>query len=170
MNDMKKKRRADVRKRWALLIPLLTLAVSVLLPALVAGASSAQVVRVTNDNDRDAETSIAVNPRNPLNVVAGWISSGDRTCGYGVSFDGGATWPVVGVVPGIQTGSGGQFDRGTDPSVVFDKNGSAYYTCLAFNLFPPGTGSAGTVFVSKSTDGGATWGAPVVALTRWGSR
>jgi len=165
MNDTKKNRRADVRKRWALLVPLLTLAVSVLLPALVAGASSAQVVRVTNDNDRDAETSIAVNPRNPLNVVAGWISSGDRTCGYGVSFDGGATWPVVGVVPGIQTGSGGQFDRGTDPSVVFDKNGSAYYTCLAFNLFPPGTGSAGTVFVSKSTDGGATWGAPVVALT-----
>src|SRR6266545_2704599 len=167
MNDMKKKRRADVRKRWAVLIPLLTLAVSVLLPALVAGASSAQVVRVTNDNDRDAETSIAVNPRNPLNVVAGWISSGDRTCGYGVSFDGGATWPVVGVVPGIQTGSGGQFDRGTDPSVVFDRNGSAYYTCLALTEFTA-LGKPVILF-TRSTDAGRTWAQPVPISTRAGN-
>ncbi len=165
MNEVQVDRRAKMPRRWAVLVPLLALAVGVLLPPLAAGAASAQVVRVTNDDDRDAETSIAVNPRNPLNIVAGWISSGDRSCGYGVSFDGGQSWPVVGVVPGIQTGSGGQFDRGTDPSVVFDRNGSAFYTCLAFNLFPPGTGSAGTIFVSKSTDGGATWGAPVVALT-----
>jgi len=153
------------RKWRAFLVPLLALLLSALLPPLVAGASSAQVVRVTFDADRDAETSVAVNPNNPSNVVAGWISSGDRTCGYGVSFDGGLTWPVIGVVPGIQTGSGGQFDRGTDPSVVFDRSGNAYYTCLAFNLFPPGTGSAGTIFVSRSTDGGVTWGAPVVAMT-----
>jgi hypothetical protein len=123
-----------------------------------------KVVRVTFDNDRDAETSIAANPKNSRNLLAGWISSGDLTCGYGVSHNGGRTWPVVGVIPGIQKQSGGQFDRGTDPSVVFDKDGNAYYTCLAFDLVPPGTGSAGTIFVSKSTDGGVTWGAPVVAM------
>jgi hypothetical protein len=168
MKDLKGDRRVHRRRRGASLVPLvalLALVISAMLPPPVAGASSAQVARVTFDDDRDAETSVSVNPRNPSNVVAGWISRGDGTCGFGVSFDGGLSWPVVGVVPGIQTGSGGQFDRGTDPSVVFDRSGNAYYTCLAFNLFPPGTGSAGTIFVSKSTDGGVTWGAPVVALT-----
>jgi hypothetical protein len=132
--------------------------------ALVA-ARATTVVQVTHDQDRDAETSIAINPTNPNNLIAGWISSGDFTCGYGASFDGGLTWPVIGVIPGIQSGSGGSFDRGTDPSVVFDKSGNAHYTCLAFNLFPPGTGSAGTIFVSTSTNGGVSWGTPVVAMT-----
>ncbi len=143
------------------LLLILTLA---LLPPLVARATGAQVVQVTSDADRDAETSIAINPTNPNNVLAGWISSGDRTCGFGVSFDGGQHWPVIGVVPGIQLGSGGAFDRGTDPSVTFDKNGNAYYTCLAFNLFPKSLGSAGAVFVSSSTDSGVTWGTPVAVF------
>jgi hypothetical protein len=143
---------------------LAVLLAALLTPWLVQAAPPVKVVRVTFDNDRDAETSIAANPNNSRNLVAGWISSGDLTCGYGVSHNGGRTWPVVGVIPGIQKQSGGQFDRGTDPSVVFDKDGNAYYTCLAFDLFPPGTGSAGTIFVSKSTDGGVTWGEPVVAM------
>jgi hypothetical protein len=143
---------------------LAVLLAALLTPWLAQAAPPVKVVQVTFDDDRDAETSIAVNPTNSRNLLAGWISSGDLTCGYGVSRNGGRTWPVVGVIPGIQKQSGGQFDRGTDPSVVFDKDGNAYYTCLAFDLFPPGTGSAGTIFVSKSTDGGETWGAPVVAM------
>ncbi len=133
------------------------LAAIVLFPTVVQGAST--VFRVTNDSDRDAETSVAINPLNANNFVAGWISSGDRTCGFGVSEDGGAHW-TVGVVPGIERTSGGTFDRGTDPSVAFDKFGNAYYSCLGFNLGPQAIGSAGTVFVSKSTDGGHSWGAP----------
>lgn len=135
---------------------------TLLLPLSLHAATS--ITQVTFDADRDAETSIAINPKDAKNVVAGWISSGDHTCGYGVSFDGGASW-TTGVVPGIQLQSGGSFDRGTDPSVVFDPNGNAYFTCLAFNLFPPGTGSPGTMYVSKSTNGGASWGSPVAALT-----
>ena len=133
------------------------LAVIGLFPAVVQAAST--VVQITHDGDRDAETSIAINPTDASNMVAGWISSGDRTCGFGVSEDGGATW-TVGVVPGIQLASGGSFDRGTDPSVAFDKFGNAYFSCLAFNLGPSSLGSAGTVFVSKSTDGGHSWGEP----------
>lgn len=150
--------------KQAVRISLVSLFTLALLPAVVGEASVVQVVQVTHDNDRDAETSIAINPTNPQNLLAGWISSGDRTCGYGVSFDGGQTWPVVGVVPGILLGSGGAFDRGTDPSVTFDMSGSAYYTCLAFNLFPKSLGSAGTVFVSKSANGGVTWSAPVAVF------
>ena len=143
--------------------------VGALMSPLVAGAAPVSVVQVTHDGDRDAETSIAINPKNSQNLVAGWISSGDRTCAFGVSFNGGVTWSV-GVVPGIQSSSGGTFEVGTDPSVTFDRDGNAYYTCLGFNLFPPGTGSAGTLFVSKSVDGGLTWGAPVAAIDREGAK
>jgi hypothetical protein len=143
----------------------LLLAILILTPGWAQAAQPVDLSQITFDNDRDAETSIAINPTNLRNVVAGWISSGDLSCGFGVSMDGGKTWPTVGVIPGIQKQSGGQFDRGTDPSVVFDKDGNAYYTCLAFDLFPPGTGSAGTIYVSKSTDGGVTWGEPAVALS-----
>lgn len=144
---------------------LAVLTVILFTPLFAQAARPVDVIQVTFDNDLDGETSIAVNPVNPRNLLAGWISLGDQTCGFAVSFDGGLSWPVVGVVPGIQKQSGGQFDRGTDPSVAFDKDGNAFYTCLAFNFFPPGTGSAGTIFVSKSTDGGVTWNAPVVAMT-----
>jgi hypothetical protein len=143
---------------------------SVLLLSLVAalvvvaatGAATLTVAKVTNDGNRDAETSIAVNPLNQDNVLAAWITREPtgNTCGYGVSFDGGVTWPTVGVVPGIDKANGGDFDVAGDPSVVFDKNGNAYYACLAFNNFPPSLGSAGAIFVSKSTDGGASWGTP----------
>jgi hypothetical protein len=145
------------------LVPLLVLLVAVItVPA--AQGETATVVQVTDDDDPDAETSIAVNPKNSQNLVAGWITRGaDPTCGVGVSFDGGLTWSV-GVIPGLTPATGGSFDLGTDPSVVFDKNGNAYYTCLAFNTFPPGTGSSGTIYVSKSTDGGVTWGSPVAAI------
>lgn len=152
-------------ERRAFVSVLAGFAVFLLAPFFAQAARPPEVVQITFDADLDGETSIAVNPTDQRNVLAGWISLGDQTCGYAVSFDGGLSWPVVGVIPGIQKQSGGQFDRGTDPSLVFDKDGNAYYTCLAFNFFPPGTGSAGTIFVSKSTDGGVTWGAPVVAMT-----
>src|SRR3954453_3356048 len=47
--------------------------------------------------DTQAEPSIAVNPQNPLNVVASYqdgrrANGGDATNGYATSFDGGATW------------------------------------------------------------------------------
>jgi hypothetical protein len=146
---------------------LLALVVASALPLTAAAANGIQVVQVTSDNNRDAETSVAINPTNPDNVVAGWITGepSGSTCGYGVSFDGGKTWPVIGVVPGIDTAHGGTFAIGTDPSVTFDQDGNAYYTCLGFNLFPPSLGSAGTIFVSKLNDDGITWGDPVVAMT-----
>jgi hypothetical protein len=137
------------------------------LPVVLAGAATLSIAQVTSDSNRDAETAIATDPNASANVLAGWITREEsgNACGYGVSSDGGQTWPTVGIVPGIQKGSGGTFDDAGDSSVAFDQNGNAYYACLAFNSFPPGTGSAGTIFVSKSTNHGATWGDPVVALT-----
>jgi hypothetical protein len=144
---------------------LLLSVVAAFVVVAAAGATTLTVAQVTNDANRDAETSIAINPLSPNNVVAAWITREPtgNTCGYGVSFDGGITWPTIGIVPGIDKANGGSFDVAGDPSVVFDKNGNAYYTCLAFNNFPPSLGSAGAIFVSKSTNGGVSWDAPVAA-------
>ena len=57
--------------------------------------------------DTQIEPSVAVNPQNPLNVVAVYqegrrANGGDATNGYATSFDGGATW-VDGELPGLTT-------------------------------------------------------------------
>jgi hypothetical protein len=102
------KARGQMKRRVRLGATLVgAFAAVVLFPAVVLGAST--VVQITHDSDRDAETSIAINPTDASNMVAGWISSGDRTCGFGVSDDGGATWSD-GVVAGIQLTSGGSFE------------------------------------------------------------
>src|SRR5207249_7094231 len=85
-----------MHRRRPLIVALLAL---LAFPGLALAAGRAtSVVQITHDQDRDAETSIAINPRDMQNVIAGWSSSGDLNCGYGASFDGGRTWPVVGVV------------------------------------------------------------------------
>src|SRR6266542_1908313 len=166
MNEVQVDRRAKMPRRWAVLVPLLALAVGVLLPALAAGASSAQVVRVTNDDDRDAETSIAVNPRNPLNVVAGWISSGDRTCGYGVSSDGGATWgaPVVALTG--EDSPGNSINEFEDHQFVTANpaNGHLYLTLTEFTAL-----GKPVILFTRSTDAGRTWAQPVPISTRAGN-
>jgi hypothetical protein len=97
------------------------------------------------------ETTIAVNPKDPRNLVGGVIKIGGAGGGQGrtlvvqprVSFDGGVTWATTPVAFGPGT---------VDPSVAFDSAGTAYLT---------GT-SDGDIVVARSTDGGRTWSGPVV--------
>ncbi len=146
---------------------MVALVLGILLAPLAQASAGPRVVQVTFDSDGDAETSIAINPTNPKNVVAAWITDRgepDQTCAFGVSFNGGRAW-TIGRIPGVTDDDGGVFEIATDPSVAFDKFGSVYLTCLAFDNFPPAVGSPGTIFVSKSVDGGLTWGPPVAART-----
>src|SRR6266508_825768 len=154
------------RKWRAFLVPLLALLLSALLPPLVAGASSAQVVRVTFDADRDAETSVAVNPNNPSNVVAGWISSGDRTCGYGVSFDGGLTWGAPVVAMTGEDSPSNSISKFEDHQFLTANpaNGHLYLTQTEFTAF----GKPAILF-TRSSDGGRTWAEPVQINDRAGN-
>src|SRR5437867_12602353 len=52
------------------------------------------------------ETSVAVNPTNPKNIVAAWIANYAQSIVAAVSWDGGKHWQRV-PIPGITVCSGG---------------------------------------------------------------
>jgi hypothetical protein len=95
------------------------------------------------------ETTIAINPTNPLNMIAGSnnLGAGGFTEAY-VTKDGGATWTSVSL------GEQG------DPGVAFDRHGNAFFSYIDNNF---GIG------VKKSTDGGMTWTANFEAVHNHGS-
>jgi hypothetical protein len=95
----------------------------------------------------EAETTIAVNPANPQNIVAGAI--GSPYCWFYTSLDGGQTWTQGALpIPAGYTSLG-------DPAVTFCGDGSAYYEVLA--LGASGQYAKSNVFIYRSTDGGLTW-------------
>jgi hypothetical protein len=87
-----------------------------------------------------------------------WSDGGARGLVASVSHDNGATWKRV-VVPGISSCSGGAFLRASDPWVSFAPNGDLYAISLSFLGAPNPNHNA--ILVSKSTDFGETWGAPI---------
>jgi hypothetical protein len=89
------------------------------------------------------ENPVAVNPRNPQQLLSG---ANDYNCsniqGWYASSDGGATWNHT-----CSPGSGGE----GDPIVGYDLNNRAY----------AGGIQNGNIILSSSTDNGAHWGSPI---------
>lgn len=108
-------------------------------------------VRVNQDCTyrRQAETTIAVNPVDPENLIAGQNDSriGFNHCGIDYSFDGGRSWgdqlppfwqrlnrnpaghTVMGGPPALRT-----YDAASDPALAFDSQGRAFFTCVLFDI------------------------------------
>jgi len=112
--------------------------------------------------DTLVEPDIAVSPFNTKIEVAvahdcRFASGGAVDIFYAWTHDGGATWHQ-GRLPGLTKAVGGTYDRASDPVVAFGADGSVYISSLVFDVTCP-TGVA----VSRSTDGGATFGMPVLA-------
>jgi hypothetical protein len=110
-----------------------------------------------------AEPHIARSPSDPNFLVAtfqeGRFTDGSAVnCGYSVSRDGGHTWTRA-LIPGLTASSGGPYPRVTDPVAAIGLNGFAYLNTLAAGS----TTRLGDILVNRSTDGGATFGPPVVA-------
>lgn len=115
------------------------------------------------------EPTVAINPADPRNVVAGandfrtcCDSTGDQaSTGWAyVSKDAGATWTNV-QVPGLTRETSGKglfsrFDLAEDPALAFDANGRLYYAHIVFGQDSAASGIA----VSSSADGGLTWNEP----------
>lgn len=112
-----------------------------------------QRVEISTDEPdaRHVESVLAVNPRDPQNLVAAAmvLGSGESVAVY-ASRDGGKGW--------IRTTHGRdrstRFD-GLDPAVAFDRDGVAYFLAAGAELA-----------VWKSTDGGFTWGTPSIVPGR----
>jgi hypothetical protein len=121
------------------------------------------------------ESTIAVNPYNPKNLVAGAndyrlfnsrIGRNDSSGWAYVTFDGGRTWKNV-LPPKLAFHTGGEgalsyMDAVGDPAIAFGPNNTVYYSNLVFSRVVPtdGTQQASGQVVSVSRDGGLTWSEP----------
>ena len=88
-----------------------------------------------------SESDIRVDPTNPQHLIGSskWIISAEgynHLLGFYESFDGGATWPVQGHVPGYE----GWTDN-TDPIGAFDSYGNYYSFVLPYQFFYNADGS-----------------------------
>jgi hypothetical protein len=122
-------------------------------------------VRVSeSDAINPAEVSIAINPKNPDNIVASSFQTGrpprPHAGSYNyVSTDGGKTWKTIPVEDprGLTQG---------DDTVYFGSDGSAYHAHLSFvgiRVARPPRAESG-ILVEASKDGGLTWNESVPAI------
>jgi hypothetical protein len=155
-----------MRGLWLLALCWCVVAIAVAPAGAGGGADVVTLANISNDGpdtNGDNEVDIAINPLNPLNLIAAWNDYGPgRSCGLGYSFDGGGTWSTSwlrGVTP---DGGNPLFDYGAgDPSVGFLDDGTAVLSCAAWGV---SKSQPSAVFASRSTDGGRTW-APAQQLT-----
>ena len=135
-------------------------------PSPVCAFGTSLAANVNTDCEGTAphnETSIAVNPSNPANLLGGANDDQFKLSSGGVvnatlftrahvSFDGGKTWAMY-PIP-----YNGYRDTG-DPAAAFDAVGTAYMGTLGFGV-SEGVSISLTnpdILVAHSTDGGKTW-------------
>lgn len=118
------------------------------------------------------ETSIAQNPRNPRQLVAGFndYRRGDGNCYGSFTGNGGASWTDTTIPMGFTRGTAfgnvarQYWEAGGDPSLAWDTRGNAYFACMVFQRGKPTTNNpdvSSAVYVFRSTgDGGASWNFP----------
>ncbi|MGZ8274534.1 MAG: sialidase family protein [Burkholderiaceae bacterium] len=126
----------------------------------------------------EVEPYVAVNPRDPNNWVATWQQdrwSGGSSNGLqtATTTDGGVTWTRAAVpfsrCAGGNAQNGGDYERSTDPWVTFAPDGTVFQMALSVTGAAFNAGAVNAMLVSRSSDGGRTWG-PVSTLIRDGEQ
>jgi hypothetical protein len=136
--------------------------------------------RVTNIPESNNEPALAVDPNDPLHIVASsndyGTPNGDAWVGYYVSWDGGETWSRD-LIPGYLGGPISPLtgmDLSGDPVVCFGPEGNVYISGLYAKrdrnpINPVGfgynAGRADGIFVATSTDGGETFNQIAILAT-----
>jgi hypothetical protein len=138
-----------------------------------APAASAAITRVSTDpfgntssqHATELEPDTFASGQTVLSAfqVGRFFDGGATDIGFARSTDGGSTWSS-GFLPGLTATSntggttGAPYERVSDASVAHDATNGAW---LVSSIPITSTGLVPTVFVSRSTDGGASFGAPV---------
>lgn len=143
-----------------------SLAVALILLSFSAQYTVAQrVVRVTEPTAiQPAEVAIAINPKNPDNLVGASFQTARPPLPRAGSFtyvtmDGGQTWKTV------PPQDPQDYVQGDD-AMAMDSDGTAYHAHLSFDgirIQRPRRAESG-IIVSASRDGGLTWTDPVPAI------
>jgi hypothetical protein len=131
---------------------------SALLP-ITSGLGSVTVgpnVDVSNEEGPQSETSIAVNPSDPSQLVAGSNEIHRLPMRGYFSSNGGTTWGGVDLPLPPPINANG-FDFGSDPGVAWDTRGNAFYSYIVVFFSPTGKITGTEVAVARSADGGRTW-------------
>jgi hypothetical protein len=157
-----------------------------LVASLTLGIGSAQVDRIrvsapspfaacdikllpgeANYLNAEVEPRLAVNPRNPSNLVGVWqqdrftSAGGSRGLVTGVSHNGGQTWertfPHFSSCAGGNAQNHGNYERATDPWVTIAPNGVIHQIALSYDAV---ASAREAVLVSRSVDGGHSWSDP----------
>jgi hypothetical protein len=156
------------------LFALLATAVAVLLTLAVPAAANVPLTRVSADPFTNATSQHAteVEPDTfafgstviATYQVGRFFDGGASDIGWARSSDGGATWDVSSFLPGLTFNAGpfadpdSPYERVSDPSVAYDAKHDTWMIS-SIPLLP--SLDVPTIFVSLSTDGGATFGNPV---------
>jgi hypothetical protein len=115
----------------------------------------------------ETEPHLSVNPTDADNMIAVWHQdrwSNGSAQGIGAAYttDGGVTWTPVNIpfthCSGGTPGTGGDFERASDPWLSYGPDGAAYCMALVSDRSTSRNGMA----VAKSVDGGQTWSTPVM--------
>jgi hypothetical protein len=115
----------------------------------------------TNYPNAEVEPFVAANGSNVVGVYQQdrWADGGAHGLVAGFSSDGGTSWGES--FAAFSTCSGGTYDRASDPWVSFDTAGNAYQISLSASADLV----TSAVLVSKSIDGGASWGPPATLIS-----
>src|SRR5713226_10133475 len=127
-------------------------------------------IDVSNEPGPQSETSIAINPENSKEIVAGSNEIFRLPMRGYFSSDGGATWAGVDLPLPPPTQSHG-IDFGSDPGVAWDTLGNVHYSYIVVFFSKGFVGVVGTeMAVARSSDGGRTWTATYFAFQTGGSK
>ena len=121
----------------------------------------------TNYTGAEVEPYLTMNPSNARHLLAAWqqdrwANGGARGTASAASFDGGNTWTAS--YAAFSQCGGGDYERATDPWVAIAPGGAAYQMTLGISGASFTSNSISAMMVSRSADGGVTWGAPTTLI------